>query len=279
MKLHWFYELDSLWVVLVLMVAMMLAAEISFLIGRRRGSQTDDPGKGHFNAVQGSLLGLLALLLAFTFSVAAGRYETRRQLTMDDASALAAVYQWSSLLPEPPRREFKGRLRQYVDLRTDSALMRRSFTPDELAQGLARAEELHRQMWDLTRQAAQGNPPVKEAQDMLPLLNATLSVQQRRVYAYQSRVPGVVLGLLFGAALIAMCAVGYSGGLSRHRGMLARVMMILLVCGTIYVILDLEQPRRGFILVDQSPLVRVRQIVDHDPEAGQEGLPPVRISS
>jgi hypothetical protein len=265
-KLNWFYELNSLWIVIFLMAVMFLAAEIGYRVGRWRRAGADDSGKGRFGAVQGSLLGLLALLLAFTFNMSAQRYETRRQLMIDDAASLSSIYQWCRLLPEPQRPEFKELLRQYIDLRTDVSHLQHGLTTEEVARRVVRAEDLHRRMWDLAGKLAQGDPPVKAAENLLPLLNNVLSIQQRRVYAYESRVPGTVIGLLFGAAVTAIVAVGFSGGLSHHRGMLARFMMIILVCGTIYVILDLEQPRRGLIQVSQAPLVRVKQIIEHDPE-------------
>jgi hypothetical protein len=267
MQLNWFYEQSSLLIVAVLMAAMMLAAEFGYQAGRKRQTKADDSGKGHFGAVQGSVLGLLALLLAFTFNISVQRYDARRQLMMDDAVSLTELYRGCSLLPEPRRMEFKHLLRDYVDLRTDVTLFQHGLTTEEVVRRAAQTEEIHRQMWDLVRKMAQSDPPVKAAVDMLPKLNNVFSIQQRRIYAYESRVPGTVIGLLFGAAITAIIAVGFSGGLSHHRGMLARVMMIILICGTIYVILDLEQPRRGLIQVSQAPLLCVKQMVDHDPEA------------
>jgi len=79
MNSSWLYQLDTLWIVIALLVAMALAGEIGSSVGRRWHPRTDDARRGHIGSVLGSLLGLLALLLGFTFAMSATRYDLRRQ--------------------------------------------------------------------------------------------------------------------------------------------------------------------------------------------------------
>ena len=267
MRLSWLCEQDALWIVLILAAGMMLAAELGYLSGRWWHPRSEDAAKDHFGAVRNSLLGLLALLLAFSFGMSAQRYETRRQLVMEDATPLRALYLRSSLLPDPQRGQFKKQLRQYLDARADDRLIGRTLTVDEVAQAVARSETLHGQMWELTRGMAQLDPPVKGADEMLNLLIEASSVHSRRVQAYLSRVPDLIIWLLLGTAVTCLGAVGFSGGLNKHRGMLARILFSLIVCGTIFVVLEMDRPERGIMRADQSPMIRLKQVLDRDPEA------------
>ncbi|OPZ31312.1 MAG: hypothetical protein BWZ02_00272 [Lentisphaerae bacterium ADurb.BinA184] len=262
MHLSWFSQLEAWPVSLALVLAMPVAVSVGYRIGHRLREQTGDTGRGHFGAVQGSLLGLLALLLGFSFSMSTARYEVRRALVMEDANALTGLYLDSSLLPEPQRGQFRELLGQYVGVRTDPRLVQGRITVEALAAGLARAEELHRRMWELARDMLRASPTVPGAEGLLSALKDALSVHRRRVYAYESRVPGVIIALLFGAAVTSAGAVGYSGGLGRYHGWPASILLTVLVSGTIYVILDLDRPQSGLIRVDQTPLLQARAMLD-----------------
>jgi uncharacterized membrane protein len=98
MRLSWLCEQDASWIVLILMVALLLAAEIGYRVGCRWHSHSD-AAKDHFDDIRNSLLGILALLLAFAFGTSLQRHETRRQLVTEDATVLRALYLRSSLLP------------------------------------------------------------------------------------------------------------------------------------------------------------------------------------
>lgn len=261
MQLSWLYERDSWVIVLALMGAMMLAAEIGYKVGQRWPLRAGETSGRYFIAVQGSLLALLSLLLGFTFNMSTQRYEMRRQLTMDDASMLSTLWLRSSLLPESQRSEFQPLLRQYIGVRADAEALRRETTA-ELARRIEQAEALHRQMWDVVRKAIQGEPPVKSMEDVVALLGNAQSLHERRIYAYGSRVPEIIFMMLSGTAMTAVFAVGYSGGLTQQRGILLRLMITLVVCGTIFTILDLDTPRRGLIQVEQTPMLRVTQMME-----------------
>ncbi len=101
---------------------------------------------------------------------------------------------------------------------------------------------------------------------MLKGLIDASSIHRERLRAYESRVPDPVIWLLLFGALTAMSAVGLAGGLGNHRGMPARVIVSLLLCATIYVILDLDRPNRGLIRVSQTPMIHLQRVFDRDPE-------------
>src|SRR6185436_13977310 len=101
MKSNWLYDQDALWIVVFLMAAMLLSSELGYRTGRRWHSDTHEAGREVFVAIKVSLLGLLALLLAFAFGMAADRYAERQRLVTDEANMLHRVLLHGTLLPEP----------------------------------------------------------------------------------------------------------------------------------------------------------------------------------
>lgn len=266
MKASWLYQLDTLWIAAGLLVAMALAGEIGSRVGRRGQPRTDDARLGHVGSVVGSLLGLLALLLGFTFAMTASRYDTRRQLVANDANVLGALYLQSSLLPDTPRQSFKHLLRQYVDQRAEYALLRHDRTDTEMFQAAAQAENMQNQMWVVLKEAAESQPPARVADAMLERLISATSIHRERLFSWENRVLDSIVWLLLFGALTAITVLGFSGGLGNHRGLPAQIAVTLLLCGTIYVTLDLDKPHQGLIKVSQSPMLYLQTTLHADPK-------------
>jgi len=248
------------------MAAMTVTAEIGFHLSRRWRSRTDDLRREHFGLIMGSLLGLLALLLSFTFAMSANRYDARRQLVIGEANVLSGLYLQSSLLPDAPRQAFKQQLAQYVEFDALVAYLHRERTAEEAARANDRAEEIHHQMWKVVRDSTASDPPPKIADVMLKDLVSALSAHHDRVYALESRVPDSVIWLLLIGCLTGMGAIGLFGGLGNHRGFPARIIVTILLCATIYVVIELDRPREGLIKISQTPILHLKEILDRDPE-------------
>src|SRR6478752_4984387 len=118
-----------------------LAVEGGYRLGRSRLTPTSEEKEAPVGAMVGSVLGLFAFVLAFTFGLAANRYEARRQAVLDEANAIGTTYLRAGLLPEPVRGASAGLLREYVDARLAMVQEARH------AEGLARSEELQRRLW------------------------------------------------------------------------------------------------------------------------------------
>ena len=113
--------------------------------------------------------GCSALLLAFTFGMAADRYAERQRLVTDEANLLHSLLLRSSLLPEPARARFQQLLGQFVDARLAFFDARQNLVAVEEA--IDRTEKLHDQMWGLVRTEALRDPPMQGAEGMLRSLN------------------------------------------------------------------------------------------------------------
>ncbi len=268
MRLSRLAEQDPLWIMLSPPGAMMLAAELGYRgrplvasgVWRMRPATTiaRDP---QLDARA------LALLLAFSFGAsAAQRYDARRQLVIEDAIPLRALYSRSTLLAQPQRgavpRFAAAMMWTYAP---DSGLLHRDVdSPPTSTRPRRSPSRSSARSWDLVRTLAQHQPPAQGADDMLKLLIDASSVNSKRVQAYISHVPDPIIWLLLGTAVGSLATVGYSGGLAGHRGIVARVLFSLVVCGTTFIILELDRPARGVLRVDQGPMIQLRQLIDQD---------------
>src|SRR3982751_6656839 len=111
------YDIPAGVIAVTVLVAAFLAMEVAFRRGRRRGGSASEDTKGHFNATQASTLGILALLLAFTFSLSLQRFEVRSDALVGEANAIGTAYLRAQLLPAALREDVRTLLHGYVDLR------------------------------------------------------------------------------------------------------------------------------------------------------------------
>src|SRR5678815_2196680 len=144
------YDINAGLIAAVLLAVVLAAIEIGFRIGRRnRGAALDDDDKAHINATQSSTLGILALLLAFTFSLSLQRFDTRSDAMVDEANAIGTAYLRTQMLPVPLRDETRALLREYVDVRVKAGTL--SIVEEEQWGPLiARAADLQNALWDLS---------------------------------------------------------------------------------------------------------------------------------
>ena len=260
MKSNWLYDQSALWIVVVLMAVMLLAFELAYGAGRRWHANTHDAGREVFVAIKVSLLGMLALLLAFAFGMAADRYAERQRLVTAEAITLHRVLLYGSLLPEPGRAEFQKSFRQLVEARFAFFSARQNLAAVEAA--IDRTEKLHGQLWGLVKTEALRDPPLQGAAALMEALNDEWSLHRQRVHAFENRVPEGVILLLFGGAILALGAVGFAGGIANHRGTAGKWLLAVLLGGTIFVVLDMDRPRRGVFQISQEPILHLKELLN-----------------
>jgi hypothetical protein len=240
-----------------LIVLLLLAAELGFRVGRRLARRSPG-GAPPVGAIQASLLGLLALLLGFSFAMAQSRFEARRALVAVEANAISTAYLRSQLLPKPEGPEIAAALRRYVDIRLDG--LGRRVDEIELREVVAESERLHDYLWARAVKAAQQDPrpSVNLLIAALPGTWLVMDVHGLRMAAFRNHVPGSVLLLLYFVAAVALAVTGYAAGLDGRRNPWPIASTAILIAVVIVVIMDLDRPRRGLITVSQQSLVDLR---------------------
>jgi len=232
-----------------LFLGMLVFLEIGRRAGIRQmkeGSETAGEGVG---AVDGAIFGLLGLLLAFTFSGASSRFDTRRQLIVEETNDIGTAYLRLDLLPADLQPAMRESFRRYLDARIEVYQK----LPDIAAakESLAKANELQRQIWRqaIVASRTEGAPPAGPI-PLLPALNGMIDITTTRTMATQMDPPTVVFVMLFGLALAASLLAGYGMTGSKVRRWFHMLGFALVMAFAVYVILDIEYPRLGLIRVD-----------------------------
>ena len=95
--------------------------EIGFRLGHWQQLRSPDEKEGPTSVLVGSILALLAFLLAVTMGMASDRFDTRRGLVRDEANTIGTTYLRAGYLTEPYREDIRNLLREYVPLRIESS--------------------------------------------------------------------------------------------------------------------------------------------------------------
>jgi hypothetical protein len=251
------YDQSSVLIALVLFVSMTIAIEAGFRIGRGNHTLTDDSSKDHITTIQASLLGVLALLLGFTFSISLQRYDSRSQAVVDEANAIGTAYLRAQLLPAATRADVLATMRRYLDERIRAGAVNLADERDRLPL-LAAANGTLTQLWTQARQAAAIDPNPVTTGLYIQALNDMIDAFGRRDAALNRHVPEVVLFLVYGTFLMTSIIVGYTSGLRGHRASFVTHIMVALIVLLVFIIIDLDRPRRGLIQVSQASMLELR---------------------
>ena len=210
--------------------------------------------EGPTGVLVGSILALLAFLLAITMGMASDRFDTRRGLVLEEANAVGTTYLRAGYLPEPASSEIRNLLREYVPLR---------ITPSDQATLMANAQQskaLLLQIWSIAEAEAKVTQQGDLMAAFIDSLNETIDLHESRLAAgVYSRVPASILWLLFVGSVLTLSIVGYSAGLTRRRDLLSAVVLIIALGAVLALVIDLDQPRQGFVQVSQQPIIDLQE--------------------
>jgi hypothetical protein len=241
---------------LTVLLALLLAAlvEVGFQVGRRT-NRRDDRAVGQVNTLQGASLGLLALLLGFTFALAAGKFEQRRTLLVEEANAIGTLRLRGDLLPADMRAVFIHHVDAYIAAKVEA--FEAGISAEKYSAANATAVEYQKELWAFVSiYAAQNQTPI--AALVVQALNDVIDMHTTRAATVSYRLPDAVFLLLTLIAAFAFALIGYGGGLTGERHPLPSTIMVILVSGAILLIIDLDRPQRGFFHVDATPLMALR---------------------
>lgn len=237
-----------------LFIGMLLFYELGRRIGRARPRQgTDDPAKGA-GAAEAAVFGLMGLLIAFTFSGAAERFEARRHLITQEANTIGTAWLRLDLLPEAKQGPLRQALRHYTELRS-TAYRHGSQNPLQ-QQEQATTTALQNQIWQQALAASQHPQAAPQAAMLLlPALNEMFDITTTRAMASQNHPPLVVYLLLGFLVLVGALLIGFDTAANIQRSWLHIVVFSAIMALAVFVIVDLEYPRQGLIRVDSADQV------------------------
>jgi len=243
------YALSVAMYTLGLLIAMLVLLEVGRRAGQRRMARDSEWSRAGAGVVDGAVFGLLGLMVAFAFNGAASRFDSRRQLIVEETNTIGTAYLRIDLLAPDAQVTLRENFRRYLDNRL--AVYRK--LPDVAAayQELAKGDEIQREIWHQSVAASRA-PGASPAAPMLllPALNAMFDIATTRTLAAQIHPPLIIFIMLFALALISAMLAGYGMAGGKERNSIHMACYALVIAVSVYVILDIEYPRLGLIQIE-----------------------------
>ena len=242
-----------------LFVGMVLLLELGRRIGVRRIANDPEGAQAGTGAVDGAVFALLGLLIAFTFSGAATRFDERRNLIVQETNDIGTAYLRLDLLPASAQPALRDLFRRYLDSRLE---VYRKLPDIEAARSeLVRSNQLQGEIWSQAVAAGRmSEAPPAANMLLLPALNQMIDITTTRTMAAQVHPPMVIFVLLFGLALVAALLAGYGMAGGKTRSWIHMIGFAATMALAVNIIIDIEYPRLGLIRVDafDQALVELR---------------------
>ncbi len=252
-----------IWIpILTILLLSLGAGELAFRYARSR--QLSDAERDIINTLRTSTLGLVALLLGFSFAITSSRHNDRSRLVMDEANAIGTCYLRAGLVAEPARSEIRTAVRRYTDLRIESferGLVRREF--ERLATAMSGALD---ELWTGVAHAVSADRQLALTSAIVPAANEVIDLSATREWMRSYHMPPSVVWLLAMSIILCGAMTGHALGEAGRRHVGLSLGLNLLILTVAFVVLDFDRPRRGVIRVDQTPLIQLRESMKEYPK-------------
>jgi hypothetical protein len=237
---------------------VLILLEVGRRIGARRLASDSEGARAGTGAVEGAVFGLMGLLIAFTFSGAAARFDARRQLVTEEANNIGTAWLRLDLLPAGAQPALRESFRRYVDARIE--VYQKLPDLEAAKAALGQANVLQGEIWTKAVAACR-EAPSSAPMLLLPALNQMIDITTTRTMAAKLHQPLVIFVLLVGLTLISSLLAGYGMAAARTRSWVHMLGFAIVMAAAVYIILDLEYPRMGLIRIHDTDqvLVELRQ--------------------
>jgi hypothetical protein len=239
-------------------IVVMVAMEAGYLLGRVMHQRSEDEKESPVSAIAGSILGLAAFMLAFTFGIVSERHDHKKALVREDAVALRTAWQRSDFLPDTDRTQAAALLRHYVELRVQYA-EEGTLEPEDVKSFLSETQRIQDRLWTMAVANARQDMNSDVAALYIESLNEVNGIHASRVaVGIQARVPSEIWLVLYSITILGMMGVGYQTGIAGSKRSLARPILALSFALVFALIASLDRPDSGVIKVTQQPLIDLR---------------------
>ena len=236
---------------------VVVGIEVGYRLENYMRSRRTGTDKLPIGTIVQSTLGLLAFVLAFTFGVAAERFNDRRVLIIEEANANGTAFLRADFLPNPNRIVVQNLLRDYLDerLMLHHQIYKTSNKIQLIFQAIRRSEKLQELLWTQATAAGKANLDSNVFALFVESLNDAINLQRNRVSAsLYARLPDMIWISLFIMMFLGMAGIGYELGEANSRSWPATTIAALSFALVILIIADLERPAEGFLVANQMPL-------------------------
>lgn len=252
-ELHIFDRIPLLVLFAIIFTSVLIIAEIGFFAGRRIRREQGLDKYPLESAANGTILGLLAFILAFSFGTSSSRLASLRDLARQDNRAVTKAYMHTAFLPLAERQTTRTLLHEYHRIRLDAT---NSNQLDKIAKAVDRSQDIHHELWPLAVEARQAegssllNPFVASIQEVMDLHS------QRVGKALGTRLPTTLWATLFTLLALSSLMLGFSAGLHGRRSRFSTTVVILCFSAVILMIIDLDRPIRSLFQPAEDPTAK-----------------------
>lgn len=252
MDILWLYRIP-IWVNGLLFVAVLLmAVEAGYRIGLRRyrvvGKATKKTGD---DVTLASMLALLGLLLAFTYSFSLSRADMRKQAIVNEANAIGTAFLRADLAQEPGRSALRQALIDYARTR----VVGKGLYGDALRTEIERSLEVQSRLWPASKQALQGELPAPIQASIVQAINEVLDMHAARIAVIRDRLPGAVLLLLVLVAATSLAVAAHNAALSGQVNRGRMTAFAIALAALMLIIVDFDRGKEGLIQISDRPLL------------------------
>jgi hypothetical protein len=263
-------DLVPIWLLLIGTVLILVVfIEFGFRLGRKAQSHSKKAQTSQVRAIMGAGLGLLAFMLAFTFSTAQSHFETRVQSLAEEARIARNAYMQADLLAEPRRSEAKGLLRQYIKIRSDTRKFEGADVDATLKEFIRISEQTLQELWSLATYSdvykGSDAAEIEENDLFMSSVLALTDIHFTRVHsAIMNRIPFTIWMTLYLMAALSMVIMGYQAGLTDRRSPVATITLAVAFSAVIILITDLDRPIMSFFKINQQLLIDLSEYMEMD---------------
>ncbi len=212
--------------------------------------------KVDLGTINSTLLGLLGLLLAFTFSMSSSRYDKRRELIVDEANNIGTAILRTDLYPDSIRLLLRNNFQQYVEERI--SFYEAGMDLEKIVFHFFKADSISKEIWKIVSTDARINNVISRTSQMIPAVNAMIDITTTRRASSESTVPDSIMYFLFGLCFCSSFLLGYDNKNQNVDWILVFGLATMLSI-TVFNIIDLDRPRSGLISMDM-PNERIKDL-------------------
>ncbi len=265
-----FFDLIPIWILLIGTVLIMVVfIEFGFQLGKNAQAHASKAQTSQVRAIMGAGLGLLAFMLAFTFSTAQSHFEIRVQSLAEEARIGRNAFLQADLLSEPTRTQAKQLLRDYIKMRSLVQKSEQTNISERISEFIKASEDIQKQLWLLATQnqkLSKGNQ-AENKEDNLFMVSvlALIDIHYTRVHsAVMNRIPFTIWITLYLMAVLSMIIMGYQAGLTDRRSPVATITLAFAFSAVIILITDLDRPIMSFFEINRQLLIDLYEDMETD---------------
>jgi hypothetical protein len=250
-------QIPAFYLAIPYFLLLILFNWLGFLYKKRQVKKFPDIAPSGLGTAEGSLLGLMALLLSFAFSIAAGKYEARRQYLVQEANNIGTAILRCDLYPDSARNLFRADLKNYLEIRI--AYYEVGDHADQIQNSISKADSVSSLCWKRAASLAHNPAYIVATMQMVPALNAMIDIVSTREAGRKSIVPRFILYILFILTFLSSFLTGY-GTKGHERRRVLVVAFALMTTLALYMVIDLDRPRQGLINLNsaQQEMINLR---------------------